>query len=151
MPLTSLSHHHAQIIARLLVGLGLGTLAGEGGAWPVYYRREPPTPDDVITVYGTAGGRSGGRVMISGAYLGYYGFQVRVRSQSPSDGYAKADEIATTLAEGCYQEYVEIDGVTYFIHAVSGIGDVMDLNKETPASKRNIFTVNAVASIDRQA
>lgn len=149
MPSTSLSHHQAQIIARLLVRLGLGTLAGAGGAWPVYYRREPPTPDEVITVYGTPGGRGGGRVMISGEYLGYYGFQVRVRSQNPSDGYLKADEIATTLAEGCYQEYVEIDGVDYFIHCVTGIGDVMDLNKETPTSKRNIFTLNASASIER--
>lgn len=142
----SLTHSPADIIRNLLVNLGLGTTPSAAGSWPVYAEREPDAPDSVITVYNTAG-RKDGRVQVGGEVQEHHGFQVRIRAANPVTGYTKAQAIAIALDETVYQDTVTISAATYLVHAVSRVGSVLALGKETPTSKRNLFTINAVAAL----
>jgi hypothetical protein len=142
----TLTHSPADIIRWLLVSLGLGSDPDEGAPWPVYAAGEPNAPDNVITVYDTAG-TDDGRSMIDGEVMGHNGVQIRVRSTTHPVGYAKADAVWTALCEEVYDNTVTIDGVSYLVHSVNKIGDVLALGKEVPASKRSLFTINAVVSV----
>lgn len=146
----SLAHSPARIIAQLLVALSQGAAPADSAAWPVYYAREPDTPDSVITVYNTAGRRNG-RFMVGGEVQEHPGVQVRVRGADHQDGYTKAKAIATALDESVSYAGVSVGGTSYRIHAVSRTSDVLDLGKDVPRSNLNIFTVNAVASIRQEA
>jgi Bacteriophage minor capsid protein len=140
MMANTLTHSPAQVVAQMLVDLGLGTAGGGGSAWPVHHSSEPDTPDEVVTVYDTAG-LDHGRSMIDGDLMGPSGFQVRVRSKNHATGWLKADAIQTTLAS-LYQRTVRVEATLYKVHAVVRIGDVLSLGKETPTSSRRLFTVN---------
>lgn len=142
-----LENSPAHIIARLLVELGLATLATDNGLWPVYVTNEPSTPDNCITIFNTTG-KDGGRSMIDGALLGHSGFQVRVRSHNHSTGWTKADAIQRDLAENVYDETVHVGDKNYLVHCVSNIGDVMDLGTDS-SSKRVLFTINAITVINQ--
>ena len=145
MPATLL-HSPAHIVQRLIVSLGLGTLPSAAGSWPVYATAEPQDPDNVITVYDTAG-QSDGRSMIDGELFEHNGIQVRVRATTHEVGWPKADAIQTGLALSVYDETVTIDGTAYLIHSINRIGQVIPIGKETPLSKRSVFTINALALI----
>ncbi len=146
MPQT-LTYSPAQVIARLLIDLGLGSDPETAGAWPVSSSGEPAAPDNCITVYNTQG-TDGGRAMVTGELLGNYGFQVRVRAKDTETGWTKADAIQTALAESVYQETVHVGARTYLVHAVSRIGDVFEIGKEVPTSKRSVFTINATVTLE---
>ncbi len=139
----------ASIVRKLLVAKALGVEPVGGNnppAWQVYWDSEPPVPDEVITVYDTTG-HGAGRVMIDGELQGFYGFQVRIRSRTAAEGFAKGAEIQVAMAKRIYDDVVTVDGVRYLVHCVSKISDVMRLGKENPTSKRLLFTVNAVTPI----
>lgn len=146
-----LLHSPSQIIARLLIDLGLGTLPLNpplaSAVWPVYASNEPSTPDNVLTIYDTVG-LDHGRSMVTGEMFGPYGFQVRIRSVNHPTGYVKADGIHREMCEGVYQETVHVDAVTYLVHCISKVGDIMVLGKD-PDSSRRLFTINAVAVINQ--
>ena len=144
MPQT-LTHSPADIVRRVLIDLGLG-VDPPSTPWPVFASGEPDTPDNCITVYDTAG-LDHGRSMIDGELFGHNGVQVRVRSNSHATGWTKADAIQTGMAKSVYQETVTISGQAYLVHAIAKIGDVLTFGKETPTSKRSLFTINALASI----
>lgn len=136
-------HSPADVIRHLLVAKGCGTLPSDGGDWPIYVASEPDGPDNCVTVYDTQG-QDDGRSMHTGELWNHNGFQVRVRARDHSSaGWPKADEIQTVMAEEVYQDYVTIGDETYFVHAVTRIGDPIPLGKETPSSKRNLYTINA--------
>lgn len=151
----SLDHSPARIVRQLLIDLGLA-VAGSydssnrytGGAWPVTATSEVDAPDNAITVYDTAG-RGDGRSMIDGETFSHYGFQVRVRAADHDTGWAKADSIENGLSKSVYQRTVHVGGSTYLVHCVSGIGDVLSIGKETPASTRRVFTLNALLSVKK--
>lgn len=146
-----LNHPVSDILRRLLVTLGAGTLPSASGSWPIHLD-EPDTPDNVITVYGTVG-RDDGRIQFSGERDQHRGFQVRVRAVSQIVGQAKAESVAKILDEDAYTDTVSIttDSVTssYLVHSVSRTSEVIPIGKETPASKRFIYTINAVAALSR--
>lgn len=142
----TLTHSPADVLRWLLVALGYGTDPDDGSAWPAFTGGEPGSPDAVITTYDTQG-TDDGRSMIDGELFGNAGVQIRVRSATHAAGWVKADAIQTALAEAVYDETVHIGAATYLVHCVSGIGDVLALGKETPTSKRSLFTLNVTVSL----
>lgn len=143
------THSPADVIRRLLIQLTLGTDPAAGEAWPVYAEGEPPTPDNVITVY-TTGGVDSPRTMPDGDSNGTVGFQVRVRSVDHATGFLRASLIADTItaADSVRRVTVAVGGYTHLVHSVDYVSNVTPLGKESPNSRRNLFTVNAQAMID---
>ena len=146
----SLDHSPSQIIRQMLVDLSLGTLPSEDDDWPIFATNEPDTPDSVITVYDTLG-KLDGRTQVDGKLQIHHGFQVRIRDANTRNGYSKANAIAIALDESTYQETVTISDSIYLVHSVSRTTDVLPIGKETPTSKRNIFTINATATLRQTA
>jgi hypothetical protein len=148
----TLAHSPADVVRALLIDLGLGTAPADADAWPIYVGQEPDSPDKVITVYDTSGVLQG-RFMIDGEIQENHGFQVRVRASNHYDGYEKARAIAVALDESVSLETVSVgDDVgtgdeTYTVYAISRKGGVISLGKDTPRTKLNLFTINAVASL----
>lgn len=141
-----MTHSPADVVRQLLVDLGLGTEPSAAGAWPVYATGEPASPDAVITVYDTAG-TNDGRSMVSGELFGHAGVQVRVRAATHAAGWTKADTVQEALAEDVYQRTVHVGAATYLVHSLNRIGDVLAIGKESPTSKRSVFTLNMVVSV----
>lgn len=141
-----MNHSQADIVRRVLISLGLGTDPTVSLAWPVYAGVEPPTPDNCLTVYNTAG-RSDGRSMVDGEAFRHLGVQVRVRAITHTTGFAKADAVQDGLERSAYGEVETLDGSRYLVHCFSAVGAVLDLGKEFPVGKRSLFTVNALVSI----
>ena len=143
---TSLAHSPADILRRVMIAVGIGTAPEAVDAWPVYAAGEPDVPDNVLTVYDTAGVQDS-RSMIGGELSTHYGVQIRIRSKTHPVGWARADLVRHSLARGIYQAQVTIDTVTYLVHAVVGIGTVIPLGKDGSNTKRSLFTLNAMVVI----
>ena len=148
----NLTHSPAQIIRDLLVDLGLGTLPSDGGSWPIYNNNTPDSPDSVITITDTVG-TSDGRTHTDGEAQEHPGFQVAVRNDSPQGGWEKMNAIRVALSETISRNELSItDNVgtgtsSYIVYAVSKLGGIFALGKDTPTSKRNLFTLNAVVAL----
>ncbi len=142
----SLAHSPAQIVARLLIDLGLGTAPAASGSWPVYYSNEPSGPDNCVTVYDTVG-RIEAMSQTDGEVQEYHGFQVRVRSATQALGYARARAIAVALDQGVDKKLVAISTSAYLVYSVIRTGDLSGLGTESPTSQRRLFTINAVAAL----
>lgn len=41
----------SQDVKDMLVGAGLGSFGGTGPGWAIYVGKQPPDPDDVVTIY----------------------------------------------------------------------------------------------------
>jgi hypothetical protein len=147
MPLQTLAHTVAEVVRRLLVDLGVGTSRANNLPWSAYHGTEPPTPDDVLTVFTTTG-RNDGRAMLDGRLWQHFGFQVRVRSAGQASGALKADEVRTTLAMAVYDEVVTLDATHYLVHCCGGLGEVLPLGPEVGGGRgRYLFTVNGLVSL----
>lgn len=147
----SLTFSPADVVAQLLIDLGLGTDPTESGDWPVFVSEEPDTPDDVITIYDTVGTREG-RSQIDGEVQEHEGIQIRIRSTDYDTGHRKTDAIKVAVDITTYRNTVGISSVLgtgtmqYFVQAISRISMTGGL-KESPTSKRNVFTINAVVAL----
>lgn len=144
-----LTHSPADVVRRLLIGLGLGN-DPPAEPWPMYVGGEPTVPDNVITLYDMLP-RLHGREMVTGERQLHHGVMVRVRGTDYNVAYAKANAIAVALDEGVYQETVTISPSRYLVHAADRTGDVLALNKESFETKRSLFTVNALVSLRQVA
>jgi hypothetical protein len=87
--------------------------------------------------------------MVSGEMFSHPGVQVRVRAATHAAGFAKAEAVARALDEDVYDERVTVDGTAYLLHSVSRTADVFALGKDTPTSKRSVFTINALVALGR--
>jgi hypothetical protein len=141
-----LSHPPAQIIARLIVDLGVGALPSTSSSvtWPTYVSKEPTSPDNVMTVYDTTP-VSDGRVM-DGESQYHYGFQLRIRGVNYSQGWTKASAVHSAF-DSMYEKIITIDGTRYLVHSVVNNGGILSLGNESPESKRELFTLNALTTI----
>lgn len=149
MPLAPL-HTASDVLRRMLVDLGVGSLPTDGGDWPIYEGNEPDLPDSALFV-STTQGTPQGRSMLDGEVLGPRGFQVKVRSPDSPSGVAKAEAIRRVLAEDVYDEDVVVGAMTYRVQSVVRIGDVIPLGKEVGKTKRHLFAINAQAHVERTA
>ena len=141
------SHSPAQILAQLLIDLGLGNAPTTGGnqpSWPVVADNEPKSPDNTITVTDTTsiifdGDSHGGRNE-------FYGFQVKIRSGTHSIGWPKAKAIATAMDTFKAQETVVVNGTSYCVGQIIRASGPLRLGPEAGNSRR-AFTVNGLAYI----
>lgn len=131
----------ADVVAQLLVDLGLCSGPGGVGEWPVFVAGEPSSPDEAVTVYDTAG-TAFGRSMATGARSENPGVQVRVRARDHRTGWAKARQIARSLDEDALWRAVTVGAAAYCVQDFGRTSDVLALGKEVPNSKRSLFTVN---------
>lgn len=141
-----MTNSQAEIAAQLLVDLGFGTDPLTFQAWPVYSTAEPSAPDNCITVKDTDG-TSEGRSMVDGELQEHFGVQVRVRSTTHPTGWQKALAVREALAKNLYDRTVTIGSSQYLVHCAAKISRVLSLGKDTPSTKRSIFTVNAVLAL----
>lgn len=144
-----LLHSPADIVRGVLIDLGAASSPdiSPRTAWPAFSGKEPDSPDEVITLYDTQG-FSDGRFMIDGELFSHPGIQLRVRSKDTPRGYSKASQLRSALA-GILNAELTIGANSYVLHCVAKISDVIALGDESPQSKRQLFTVNAVASVRR--
>lgn len=144
---TTLLHSPADVIGQLIIDLGLGvTFTNPPTDWQVNVSNEPHTPDNVITTYDTSA-TNDGRSQIDGEKYQHYGVQVRIRSSDHTTGYVKSQAIAVAFDETVYQNTVTIDGSNYLVHSISRDSEVLAIGKETPESRRRVFTINALTCI----
>jgi hypothetical protein len=143
-----LANSPADVIAQLLIEMGLVTdpTLVPLQAWPVYVDVEPTTPDSCVTVKDTEG-KDDGRTMTDGERHQHHGFQVRVRSAAPPIGFVKANAIAVALDQQVNQALVTLGSHTFIVYEITRTGDVLPIGKDTPNSKRSVFTVNCVSPI----
>ena len=62
-------------------------------------------------------------------------------------GYAKANAIFVALGKVDNGPVTMEDSTTYTIHSIMCTGNVISVGKESPSSKRSLFTVNAMLTI----
>ena len=141
-----LSHSPADIVRYLLIALARGSLPEDEAAWPIYVSQEPDTPDSCITVYDTSGILEG-RAQVSGEIQEHYGIQIKVRAASTTVAYAKISEVNNWIDESVRNNLVIIDSSQYLVYAITRKGGILSLGKELSASKRNLYTVNAIVSL----
>lgn len=151
----TLTHSPADVIRRLLIQLGHGTTPEDSGEWPIYVATEPDSPDNAITLYDTAGINQGDH-MIDGERQEKHGFQVRIRGWDHTTGYTKAREIAVGMDQNVDRTSATVPdstgaGVSYTVWSITRSSDVLSLGRDTPQSKRHIFTINAVTSLREQS
>lgn len=143
-PADTFSHSPADIVEMMLRDLGL---TGDGTSWPSSVNSELADDDDVVTVYDTPG-RSEGAFQVDGQCQQQDGVQIRVRSSSHKvNGWLKADTIAKTLDQSVTNRVVTIDGSSYIVYDMARTGPVISLGKDSPTSKRNIYTVNYLVAV----
>lgn len=141
----SLAHSPAEIIGQLLIDLAIGT-DSQSADWSVFIGSEPDEPDESITVYDTANILQG-TAMPTGETQEQHGIQIRVRAGTRPTGWALANSIVTKLDTQVNQDIVTIGATSYNVHSVDRTSGPFPIGKESPLSKREIFTINATASI----
>jgi hypothetical protein len=138
-----LKHPPATVVRQMLVDMALG-IDGDG-RWQTFAAREPDSPDEVITVYDTAG-RDLGRDMVTQERIEVYGVQVRVRSVDYESGWSKCKSVADAM-DGVYRRPVTVDGVGYIVGHISRSSQVLSIGVDAPASGRRLFTVNGTVLV----
>lgn len=151
-----LAHSPAKILAQLLIDLGVASAPSyspdghyNGDPWPVFTSSEPDSPDACLTLKNTEG-QDDGRAMIDGDPWYHYGFQLRIRAVDEPTGFAKADALRYSMAKNVYDRVVTIvdkdnpTGVSYAVHCITHIGQILGLGTDAPSTKRSLFTVNAM-------
>jgi len=141
-----LAHSPASILRQALINLGLGTLPTSQSTWPIYYSHEANSPDDVITLYDTAG-RVQGRVHKTGEMQLKHGVQVKVRSAKHKTGYTKAIAISNALDLSIANTIANLSSSQYIVYATTRHTDVIPLGKQADDTKRSLFTINLVMSL----
>jgi hypothetical protein len=113
--------------------------------WPIGVER-PDSPDDCVTVTETTGRRDG-RTMTDGEVIEHPGIQVEVRAADHNAGFLKAKQIATYCDEQVSNSGVTFEGKHYNIINISRVGVVMSIGRESPESRRELFTFNAMVTL----
>jgi hypothetical protein len=144
----SLTKSPGFVVARLLVDLGLGSLYNANLTWPVYVGVEPNVPDEVVTVFDTAGRMLGS--LMTGQQQEMHGVQVRVRARTQEAGYTKCRQIAVGL-DAVTLRTITIGGTTYLINNFNRTTDVIFLGQQKPESTRYIHVVNLLAHVRQTA
>lgn len=142
-----LNHSPADIIRYLLIKRGLGIFPiNASDTWPVYAALVPDLPDKVITITDSSP-QLDGRLMVDGEVQQHDGFQIAIRTANHNDGFRKANDIYVSITEDVQYAGVTIGTDTYKIYSISIASGIIALGKNPPVSKRNLFTINAIAAL----
>lgn len=142
----TLTHTPAHVLQQVLVTENLGAAPAQGASWPVTFAVEADAPDNVITVY-DVGGTQNGRTNPDNERQERHGIQFRIRASVEEDGFRKANAIAIAMDEDVYQYVVTIDTQTYLVHSFMRTSGPLSEGKETPISKRSLYTVNGTVML----
>lgn len=146
-----LDHSAADVIRNLLIDLGHGTAPSDAAAWPVYVSVLPDLPDSVIVVIDQTGELQG-KLHPTSEVVEREGVQILVRDADHYNGHNKADDVAKGL-DAVSQVGVRVGDVagtgdaTYTVHSVTRRSGPIALGKETPNSKRNLWSINVVTPL----
>lgn len=150
-------HSPADILRHALVIAGAGTLrsVAPAGAWPVFVGNLPDQPDSAICLYDTGGLRDGrlmGGASGGGRSITHPGWQIRVRSASPLDAWAKAREIVEIL-DGIKAFECPIGSAGYTIASVTQTSDLLSFQwaAEQKVTRREQITFNGTITIGTSA
>ena len=142
------SHSPADVVAQLLLDAGITGI--DSGTVSVAFERNDP--DDVVTVYDTAG-RPNGRVMIDGGNVEHFGITVRVRSRVHATGWRVANVIAQYLATQVQNTRTTVPAVedipagAYLVHSFDQTSTILAIGADSPTSKRRAFTINGTVTL----
>jgi hypothetical protein len=142
---TSLSHSPADVLRWLLIAGGIGTDPSLGEAWPIYASDEPDLPDNLLTLYDTAGVTQG-RLQETGETAEHRGVMVQIRGIDQPTTWAKADAARVYLDESVHNQVITVGASEYIVHAVTRKSGPISLGRE-PTTNRFLFTLNAVMSL----
>jgi len=141
----------AYILSRYLIDQSLLVEPGESGAWPVFVNQLPSgdlVDDDAVGCINTTPVKDG-RVM-GGLPLFHYGFQLLVRSSAHNTGYAKAEALADALG-AVDDPQIVVGSSTYRIVNVTQTTGVVPLGQEEGTERRELFSINFLATIEEVA
>ncbi len=156
MPLFGqLADSPAAIVAQMLIDLGyaqdpLGT--GTADEWPISVDSELDSPDDVICLTNTEPVRNG-RFQGTGEMNELFCFQTKVRASDGQLAWGKANDLAVTYDQRIYmvttvlQPNSSTAGGTYRVGRVTRKSGPMALGREGSATKRHLYTINAIVDI----
>lgn len=142
----TLEHGPADIIGQLLVDLGVASDPTTDTSWPVSVSEDLATPDNAISVFDTQGVEQGS-VHNDGEVQEQEGILIRIRARDYPTGFTKAHAIAIQLDQNVSYEPVLLGSKNYIVHSVNRTGGVIHVGKESPSSKRHLFTINAVVAL----
>lgn len=144
--LGTLEDSPAAVIAQLIIDLGLATDPLSSGSWPVSVDSELDSPDNVLCLTNTEAELSG-RVQVTGQMSELWGIQLKIRAADPQTGYAKANAMAVAFDQTIRRNWTAIGSNVYMIGAVTRKGSVLYVGREGSATKRHIYTINAIVDI----
>ena len=149
--LDSLQTSPAYILASYIVENSIGFMTNPVNEddWPLYISYMPDGSDiktNCGSVYDTSGLKDG-RLM-EGQVIQHYGIQLRIRCDTHTTGWAKAEAIASAL-DAIVNDTVTIGSVEYRIYNVSRSGPVISLGMEEGTKERRLFTVNFIVTMKR--
>jgi hypothetical protein len=141
-----LVHTPAEVLQQLLIDLAQASSVDDDVAWPVYSPTLPDTPSNAMVVADTLGTLDG-RMQFDGEWDEGFGYQIRIRSKGPVDGYVKAQEVASAMDKGVNRNEVELGVYTYRVNSIHRTTTILRLGKELTTDRYN-WTINGVASIE---
>jgi hypothetical protein len=150
----------ADVIAQLLIDLGYvedPNLAGTAKLiWPVSVDSELASPDDIVCITNTDPVNSG-RVQVTGQMSELWGIQFKVRAVDPQVAYRKSNQLVVAMDQEIYHQTTIIhptattSGGTYFVGAITRKSGPLSLGREASATKRSLYTINAIVDIIQTA
>jgi len=143
-----MNHSPAYILAQYLIDEGLLTDSTESDDWKVYVGS---LPDGSLTGHNAVGCMDtapvkDGRIM-GGAPLFHHGIQLLIRSTGYNEGYTKASALAAALAEVVNEEVFVSSLYSYEIANVTQTTGVVVLGQEEGTKRREMFSVNFLATL----
>jgi hypothetical protein len=149
MPLAYTDQAPSEVVAQVIIDLGLGTDPEVAVAdWATRATGEGDYPDNCITVYDTTPFMDGRTH--DGKLQGMYGIQIRIRARDPRNGWKKAKNIEyqlTQVLDRIVHRTVNSLDYRYMIHSLNGFGGVLPIGKEQSVSERNLFTINCYVNL----
>lgn len=141
----------AAVIAQMLIDMGQASdpdvEASSSENWPVSVDSDLASPDDVVFVYNTEG-QTYGRIQSTGQTSELYGFQTKVRAARPQDAYKKINDLLNCFDQEVYRRTVtitDVDGTrSYWIGAITRKGSPIFIGREGSATKRTLYSLNAI-------
>lgn len=143
-----LNHSPADIFRHLLINHNLGTewVYNVPTDWPITADTELDLPDNFICVTNTTG-ELHGRIQVTGEQPEHFGIQIKARSSIPNElgGWNKLNDIAVAMDQTLSHTAVNVVGTHhYVVGAITRKGGILSVGREQGASKRFIYTLNAV-------
>jgi hypothetical protein len=140
-----LAHSPEFILSKILITLGVVNIH-TSTTWPVIVNNELDTPDNMVSVWGTAG-IDYGRIQNDGSRKERHGIQIRIRARNDVLCHSKASEISHALDRNTTRTAITLDNIDYCVDTVSRLGPPLRLGKEAPESQRYLRVVNALITL----